>query len=62
MAIDRPWIDRWIESINSDSASHNTGRDFNDSFTLDIGGRRYTLTVVGGRIESVIEDGGPLAV
>ena len=61
MAIDRTWIDRWIESINSDSASNNTGRDFNDSFTLDISGRRYTLTVVSGRIESVIEDGGPLA-
>jgi len=60
MNIDRTWVDRWIEAINADSACANNGRGFNDSFTLAIGEKRYTLHVRTGQVERVTEDGGPL--
>jgi pimeloyl-ACP methyl ester carboxylesterase len=60
--INRSWIDRWVAAINQDAASINTGRGFNCSFTLAIGSDRYTLSVQNGRVEGVVENGGPLVV
>lgn len=60
MNIDRNWIDRWVAAINADAACRNNGRGFNDSFTLALAERRYTLHVHDGYIERVVIDGGPL--
>ena len=60
MIINRSWIDRWVAAINGDAACINTGRGFNCAFTLAIGSERYTLTVHNGRVETVVDNGGPL--
>jgi len=60
MTIDRAWIDRWVAAINADAACANAGRQFDGSFTFAIGQRRHTFHVRRGRVESVVDDGGPL--
>jgi pimeloyl-ACP methyl ester carboxylesterase len=60
MTIDRAWIERWIRAIDADPASANAGRGFDGAFTLAVGATRYTLAVRNGRVDHVIENGGPL--
>lgn len=60
MTIDRNWIDRWTAAINDDPACRNNGRGFSEPFTLAIGDARYTFHVHAGRVERVVENGGPL--
>ena len=60
MTPDRNWIDRWAAAINRDPACINTGRSFDCAFTLAVGTQRYTFTLRNGRIENLIENGGPL--
>jgi pimeloyl-ACP methyl ester carboxylesterase len=60
MTPDRPWIDRWIAAINADAGAANLGRQFDGAFTFAIGPNRYVFNVHRGRVESVVENGGPL--
>lgn len=60
MTLDRAWIDRWVEAVNTDAACQDNGRAFTAPFSLVIGPTRYTFRVRAGRIEEVIVDGGPL--
>ena len=60
MAIDKKWVDRWADAINSDESCQNNGRQFNDAITFSLGDSRYTFKVLNGKIENVIRDGGPL--
>ena len=60
MAYDRTWIDQWVDAIHGDPACAHTGRQFDGAFTLAMGARRFTFHVHRGRVESVVEDGGPL--
>jgi len=60
MTPNRNWIDRWTAAINRDPACINAGRGFDCAFTLAVGTQRYAFTLRNGRIEHLIENGGPL--
>jgi pimeloyl-ACP methyl ester carboxylesterase len=60
MKFDRTWIEQWIAAINIDPPSQHNGRYFDGSFTIQADAVRFTFHVHRGRIEKLVEDGGPL--
>ena len=60
MTVDRAFIDRWVAAINTDAACANAGRQFDGSFTFAISATRHTFHVRGGKVERVVDNGGPL--
>ena len=37
MAIDKKWVEKWTDAINSDESCQNNGRQFNDAITFSLG-------------------------
>jgi len=58
--INTEWIDKWISRINKNEACQSNGVMFNDSFTLEVSGRRHTFHVRKGAIEHVVFNAGIL--
>jgi pimeloyl-ACP methyl ester carboxylesterase len=60
MKFDKAWLEQWVAAINDDARCQHNGRFFDGSFTLGAEHLRFTLHVHHGRIERVVENGGPL--
>ncbi len=60
MKFDRSWIDQWVTAVNTDASARHNGRYFSGSFSVVADDARYTLQVHKGKIENVVENGGPL--
>ncbi|HIF08560.1 MAG TPA: alpha/beta hydrolase [Sneathiellales bacterium] len=60
MNFDKTWVDKWIEAVNQEPNCRHNGRHFDGSFSINADAARFTFHVRAGKIERLVEDGGPL--